>query len=235
MITLHTFPGTPELESFSPFCMKVEVYLRAQEIPYKAILGDPRKSPKGKMPFIDDDGAILSDSSAILAHLEKKATTPMDGGLGDDDRARAQVIQRTFEESLYWVMLWSRWVDDDGWKVLAPRIAAIMPAAVRWLVPGILRGRVKSTLHAQGTGRHSRDEIFALGAADIRAVARLLGDRPFFLGDAPRTIDVVAYAFLANLHYWERTPLKDVFSAHDNLVAFVERARARFKAGGATT
>ena len=94
---------------------------------------------------------------------------------------------------------------------------------------------MKSALLAQGYGRHSRDEIFALGAADLRAVAGLLGDDPFFLGETPRTIDVVAYAFLANLHYWQPGPLKSALAAHPNLVTFVERARARFPAGGATT
>ena len=28
VITLHTFPGRHGLESLSPFCMKVEVYLK---------------------------------------------------------------------------------------------------------------------------------------------------------------------------------------------------------------
>ncbi len=40
-------------------------------------------------------------------------------------------------------------------------------------------------LRAQGTGRHSREEIYAQGKADLDAVATLLGDQPFMLGTEP--------------------------------------------------
>lgn len=235
MITFHTFPGTKELESFSPFCMKVEVYMKAQGLEYKTAAGaDPRKAPKKKMPFIEDDGTIVCDSSAILAFLEKKSKTPMDAGLDAEARARAHVLQRTFEESLYWVVLWSRWVDDDGWTLTGPRIASQMPAAVRWFMPGLIRKQVKGAAFAQGYGRHSPEEIYALGAADLEAIATLLGDKPFFLGDTPRMIDVIAYAFLANIHYWDKpSPVSASMKKLPTLEAFVMRARERFKAGSA--
>lgn len=234
MITLHTFPGTKELESFSPFCMKVEVYLKAQGLPYRAITSNPRSAPKGKFPYIEDGGTKVADSSAIFDYLEKKSKAPMDAGLDAEQRARAHVVKRTFEESFYWVLLWSRWVDDLGWSVMGPRVARMLPAAVRWFVPGILRGKIHDATKAHGYGRHTRDEIYALGFADLEALSTMLGDRPFFLGDEPHTIDVVAYAFLGNLYYWEKpTPLVDAMKKHANLAAFVERARERFKAGGA--
>lgn len=46
-ITGHTMPGIEQLESVSPFCMKVEVYLKLQQLRYKIATGDPRKAPKG--------------------------------------------------------------------------------------------------------------------------------------------------------------------------------------------
>jgi Glutathione S-transferase N-terminal domain len=63
VIILHTMPGTPDLESISPFCMKVEVHLKLQQVPYHAKMGDPRKAPKGKMPVIGDGTAKIPDSS----------------------------------------------------------------------------------------------------------------------------------------------------------------------------
>jgi hypothetical protein len=33
VITLHTMPGTDEVESMSSSCMKVEVYLKLQKVP----------------------------------------------------------------------------------------------------------------------------------------------------------------------------------------------------------
>jgi glutathione S-transferase len=224
VITLHTLPGTDQLESMSPFCMKVEVYLKLQKLPYKVAAGDPRKAPKKKLPCIESDGSRIADSSMILAHLESKADSPLDHGLSPKDRARAHILKRLFEESLYFVLLWSRWADDEGWEGVRPHIEAAIPAAVRWFVPGIIRKKTVAQTIAQGTGRHTRDEIFALGKADLEAVAALLGDGPYLIDDKLRTIDVVAYAFLANILRWPRpSPLTEAARALPVLDAYVRR------------
>jgi hypothetical protein len=82
VITLHTMPGTDKVESMSPFCMKVEVYLKLQKVPYQVKLGDPRKAPKGKLPLFEaEDGRRIADSSAILAYVEERADKPLDRAL----------------------------------------------------------------------------------------------------------------------------------------------------------
>ncbi|HSO34277.1 MAG TPA: glutathione S-transferase family protein [Labilithrix sp.] len=234
MITLHTMPGTSELESLSPFCMKVEVYLEVQGIPYRTKVADPRAAPKRKLPFIVDGPTTIADSSSIIDHLESRSDHPLDHGLDAAARARSHVLKRTFEESLYWPLLWSRWGDDDGWLELGPHIAAVVPAAVRWFVPGLIRRKIVASTVAQGIGRHSRDEIFAIGAADIAAVATLLGDADYLIDDRLRTIDVTAYAFLANILLWPRpSPLTAAARALPALDAYVKRVGARVKAGAA--
>jgi len=48
MITLHQYPGCWELPSLSPFCIKVETYLKMTGIPYKVVVeNDPRHGPTG--------------------------------------------------------------------------------------------------------------------------------------------------------------------------------------------
>jgi glutathione S-transferase len=230
VITLYTMPGTDALESFSPFCMKVEVYLKLQKIPYQAKPGDPRVAPKGKLPIIEDAGTKVADSSIILAHLEKKAAHALDADLDAAGRAQAHVLKRMIEESLYFVLVWSRWADEAGWAELRTHIEPLMPAVVRWLVPGIIRKKVVASTVAQGTGRHTRDEIYALGKADLEALAALLGDRPYLLGDQLRTIDVTAYAFLANIMLWTKpSPLTDAARSLPVLEAYVKRIAARVK------
>jgi glutathione S-transferase len=231
VITLHTMPGTDKVESMSPFCMKVEVYLKLQKVPYQVSLGDPRKAPKGKLPTIEaEDGRRIADSSAILAYLEEKADKPLDRALDAGDRARSHVLKRLFEESLYFVLVWSRWGDDAGWEEVRPRIAQIVPAPVRWLVPGIIRKKVIASTVAQGVGRHTRDEIYALGKADLEAVAALLGEGPYLLGAELHTVDVIAYAFLANILRWPKpSPLTDTARALPALEAYVTRIEAQLR------
>ncbi len=222
VITLHTFPGRPGLESLSPFCMKVEVYLKARKLPYRTILGNPRAGPKQKLPFIEVDGQRIADSATILEHFEK-SDGALDAGLDEVSRARAHVIRRTFEEGLYFVMLWSRWAEDASWAVMKGSFDAV-PAALRFVVAPIVRGVIVKSTVAQGTGRHSRDEIYAIGARDLAAVSALLGEEPFFAGNTLRTIDLVAYAFLANIVRFEvDTPLKEAAARHPNLGRFVDR------------
>ncbi len=42
--------------------------------------------PKGKLPYIDDQGVILSDSTFIRWHLEKKYAIDFDTGLSSQQR-----------------------------------------------------------------------------------------------------------------------------------------------------
>ena len=212
--------------------MKVEVYLKLQQLPYKTISADPRKAPKGKCPFVEVDGTTVADSSAILAYLEKRAEAPLDQGLDAAGRAQAHLLRRLFEESLYWPLLWSRWADDEGWTELRPHIEAVVPAVVRWFVPGMIRKNVVGSTVAQGTGRHTREEIYALGKADIEAIAAALGDKPYLLGDQLRTIDVTGYAFLAQILLWKKpSPLTEAARAFPTLEAYVKRIGARLKQG----
>ncbi len=199
VITLHTIPGRPGLESLSPFCMKAELYLKVAGLPYKAVMGDPRKAPKGKLPFIvDDDGTMIPDSGAIVAHLEKKHGEPIDKGLSDAQRAKAHVIRRTLEESLYFVVLWSRWAEDEGWEKVSSKYFDRLPAPLRLFVPGLIRNRLIASTRAQGIGRHTRDEIYAWGKQDLEAISALIGDGPFAVDDKLRTIDLTIYSFVAN-------------------------------------
>lgn len=230
VITLYTMPGTDQLESFSPFCMKAEVYLKLQKIPYKRAAGDPRKAPKGKVPFMEADGTTIADSSAMLTYLEAKAEAPLDRGLDSTSRAQAHVLKRLFEESLYWCLLWSRWGDDEGWSELRKHVEQFVPAALRWLVPGLIRKKVIAQAASQGTGRHSREEIYALGKADLEAISTILGDKPYFLGNDVHTIDVIAYSFLANIMRWTKpSPLCDAARAYPNLEAYVDRMATRLE------
>jgi glutathione S-transferase len=82
-------------------------------------------------------------------------------------------------------------------------------------------------LHGQGLGRHSQEELYALGRADLRAVAVQLGNRPYFFGDGPTTIDAIAYGFLANLLFVPvETELKKIGLDYDNLRLYCERLGA---------
>ncbi|MEI6558673.1 MAG: glutathione S-transferase family protein [Rhodospirillaceae bacterium] len=235
MITLCQFTTAPVWGiNPSPFCMKVESYLRLAGLPFRTLATMPFKAPKGKLPFIiEPDGQRIPDSGQIIAHLEATRGGRLDGGLTADQRALGHLIRRTCEESLFFVTLYSRWFDEPGWSILRPLFFGRMAPPMRWIVPALVRRGLRRDLLGQGTLRHGRDEIYALGCADLDALAAILGDRPFFLTDRPTSVDAGVHAFMASIVKPPiETPLKAHAAGHGALGAFVARMDARLAAAG---
>src|SRR5262245_11016515 len=69
-IRLFQFPRMFSIPNLSPFCSKLETWLRIAGIPYEVVdTADPRTAPKGKLPFIEDGGRRMGDTSLIIEHL----------------------------------------------------------------------------------------------------------------------------------------------------------------------
>src|SRR5690349_17335849 len=142
MITLYQFPPAFGLPNPSPFCLKVETYLRMIGEPFEVKAGNPQRAPKGKLPFIKDGGAVISDSAHIVEHLKKTRGDKLDKDLSAHDRAVGHLIRRTLEEGLYFGVVYARWVDEDGWNAGKEELFSKMPALARAFVPGIARRMV---------------------------------------------------------------------------------------------
>src|SRR5687768_12398094 len=158
--------------NISPFGLKLEAWLRLADIPYTVQpTTDLRKAPKGKLPYIRDEGRLIGDTTLIIEHLKASRGIDPDAGLSDRDRAEALALQRLFEDHLYFILAYSRWIDEAGWATLAPTFFGRLPPPVRGLAANYLRRRVRRTLQLQGLGRHRPNEIYAMGRQDLQAVA----------------------------------------------------------------
>lgn len=230
MIKLHQFPTAWDLPNPSPFCWKVEAYLRMAKLPYETVaFPNPRNAPKQKLPFVDDDGTVISDSTTILEHLvAKHGPLASDAKRSAKDRAVDHLLQRTAEEHFYFALLYSRWVDEDGWQHMRVYLHRAMPPVVRSIVPGLFRSAVAKQIASQGLGRHTPAEIYERGEADLVSFSAVLGDQPFFGGDEPSAIDATMGAFLgtAMLPPFDTTPKKMVLGM-ENLARYTRRFHER--------
>jgi glutathione S-transferase len=208
----------------SPFGLKLEAWLRLADIPYTVQPSmDLAKAPKGKLPYIRDEGRTIGDTSLIIEHLKATRGIDPDAGLTARERAEALALQRLFEEHLYFAITYSRWIDENGWSTLAPALFGRVPTAMRGIVAGRFRRRIGRMLHAQGIGRHRPREIYAMAAADLQGIADFLEDRPFLMGEQLTTVDAVAYGFLANILYVPfETELKAIAEAFPTLITYCE-------------
>ena len=229
MITLFGSGPNFGLPDASPFVTKAETLLRMSKLPFEKALMSFSKAPKGKIPYIDDDGEMLGDSTFIRWHLEKKYGLNFDQGLTTEQRAIAWAFEKMAEDNLYWVSVHARWMDDANFKK-GPRVFfKAAPAAIRPLVVAMIRRQVRKSLHGQGMGRHSAKEIAALGSRSVDAIADYLVEKPFFMGTEPTGADATIFAFVisAMCPLFE-SPLQQAAASHDNLRRYVGRMTARF-------
>lgn len=230
MIKLIQFPPAFGLPNPSPFCMKVEVLLKMAGLDYRCVnTGNPRRGPKRKLPAIDDDGILIGDSELIRRHLEQKYGVDFDAGLDPPARGVAHAFGRMLEERTYWPGVYSRWIDERYWPAARDALFKDLPPVVRGVLPAVFRRRLRRSLYLQGMGRHTREEMYAMGAADIDAVAAHLGDKPCFMGERATGVDATVFAFVAAMTVPPlATPLKAAALRHANLVAYVDRMMTRY-------
>lgn len=224
MITVYQYPRLLGIPNMSPFCLKLEAWLRMTGIKYDIReVADPRKGPKGKLPFIRDDELELSDTCLIIDYLNKQHNLQIDDHLSPSDRAVALAFERMLSEHLYWALLYNRWVDDN-WAKIKDAFFATLPSVLRGVVPVIAQKNIKNELDGHGMGRHSRDEIYEFANQDLKAISDFLADKPYLMGDQISTVDATLYAFLCNiLDVHLRSPMKDYLHKCKNLVAYNER------------
>jgi glutathione S-transferase len=234
-LVVHQIPGGWGLPSVGPFSLKLETYLRMVGIPYRSVAdATPFRGPKRKLPWIEHEGRRIGDSGFIIEYLEQRFGCDPDAALAAGQRATSLALRRLLEESLYWTLVYDRWLVEENWPLTRAVVLGLVPPLLRPVVGPMARRGVRRQLEQQGTGRHTRDEIHAIGRRDIDAVADHLADRPFLMGDAPTGIDAVAYGLLANvLLVPVASPVKDAGLQRANLVDYLARMRARYFAGDA--
>ncbi len=232
MITLYNFGPAFGLPDPSPFVMKVETLLKMANLPYRTDTTGFTKAPKGKLPYIDDEGTVVPDSTFIRWHLEKKYRIDFDRGLDTAQKATAWAFEKMAEDQLYWGIVHDRWMVEDNFRRGPIQFFDKVPAPIRPLVTAIIRRKLRSTLRGQGLGRHSPEEILALATRSIDAIADFLGDKPFFMGGEPTGVDATMFAFAcAALCQHFESRIRNAAERRQNLRRYVGRMAARYYPG----
>jgi len=232
MIELYKFGAVGKICDPSPFCVKVETYLKMAELPYQTHSGPKylRNSPKDKLPYIRDEDEIIADSTFILRHLEQKHNDVLDGHLTAEQKAVARGFMGMIDEELYWTMVYARWIMDHNWVIIKAIFFGSLPFPLKLFVPNMVRKNVLKGMKGHGIGRHSEAEIEEIAAMDLQALSDFLGDKPYFFGDRPSTLDAAAFGILSQMI------LSDTFTAsvfdkarhYENLVAFANRIQDKY-------
>ena len=190
MIKLTVYPAAFEEPTASPFCMKSLCMLQAAGVPFEVIeTGDPRKAPKGKLPFIQVDDMEVPDSEQIRAFIQTITDVDFDEGLSERDRGISRALIRMVEEHIYFSIVADRWGEDDNWEYVKAAFFNEIPGFIRGFVTGHIRKQALAQVRGQGTGLHSAEERFDRVRRDLIAIREVLGDKPFLFGDKATAAD----------------------------------------------
>ncbi|KAK7019184.1 hypothetical protein SK128_018076 [Halocaridina rubra] len=140
------------------------------------------------------------------------------------------------ENHFAWVVKWWRCRCTGEWVRAAKlnlqqALGTRIPNAVLTFAFKLHYRQAAKKVRAHGIGVHKPEEIEEFGHNDLMVLSDLLGDKHFFFGDAPTSLDVVAFANLAQVVFMDKEvnyTLRDWMSEHcNNLVEFCSRVKER--------
>lgn len=228
MIKLYTFPEAFGLRNVSPFCLKVEMALTWLDIDFDIVLeSDPRKSPKGKLPYIVVDGEVIADSELIFEYLDTRTEGGLYGALTEQEYALGMAYTRLVEDHLYWMLVASRWVDDSWFPNIKQGFFGYLPPVIRSVAAGIARKQVSKTYELHGLGKHTLQEQAGFARRDFRALSGALQQSDYLLGERMTVFDFSVASLLAGLcDNQPATWVTDIAAEFPTLRDYAERVQA---------
>lgn len=204
IIQLYIFKSKAGAPNGSPFCQKMETFLRATGIRYEVKYTLNSSAPKKKLPYITIDGDTanpLPDTHFIIKHLVQSRIAPdLDAPLSAAERADSRAWQAWTEELIANTVAYTKWIVDENYPTCRDETLVGFAWPIRYLLGAYVRWGISSALWGQGVGRHSEKEVRSLMQEWVDGLDAKLDDgREWFFGlGQPTIVDVTLYAFLAN-------------------------------------
>ena len=85
----------------SPFCLKLELFLRMNNIPHE-IVSTRTMGPKDKIPYIAYNEEVVCDTDFIVEFLKKELKLSIDDHLDPLQKAIGHAAEQMTEECTFW-------------------------------------------------------------------------------------------------------------------------------------
>ncbi|CAJ0598118.1 unnamed protein product [Cylicocyclus nassatus] len=227
-VYLYQFPRAKALPNLSPFCLKIETFLRANKIPYEVCPLLMGRSQYGLLPFVELNGEHIADSQIIMDRLQKHFNVKQLDN--PKDRAIARAIDRMMDSHTFLLQYQYKLIDNDNSLVeIAFRDGGFPEAILPIIVPPMayMMRRKASQKVAGSIGKLSDDNYKDLLRKDYDAYQTLLGQQKFMFGDEISAADCTLFGQLATTIYlpinnYAKEVLKEEYP---KLVQYCDRIR----------
>uniref|UniRef100_A0A914VX10 Glutathione S-transferase n=1 Tax=Plectus sambesii TaxID=2011161 RepID=A0A914VX10_9BILA len=231
VVYLYQFPRSTHMPSMSPFSLKLETWLRANDIKYEVRPTWTQRSSKGQIPFIELNGEHFADSQLIINMLSRKFNKEDTKILTQSQMGTARAIDRLIEGSFVNAIVAFKYLDH------LPDLISGETMGLKW-VPRVVtdiaamfaKPAFEKKLYAQGFGRLTREEQLEQARLDLQAIADVMGKSKFILGDEPHTVDFTLFGHFATFYYlpFDVVLKRMVRDEFPTLLDHTERMKERF-------
>ncbi|GMR45776.1 hypothetical protein PMAYCL1PPCAC_15971, partial [Pristionchus mayeri] len=192
VVYFFQFPGSPTASSSSPFCIKIESFLRLHNIKFERHNTLSGRGRNGKVPFIELNGEQHADSQIIIRRLTQifnLKTYP-----DEQTAALGHAVDRLLDNHTFNLFSMSK-------HKAAPKVIEFIAGVNN--VPALfvpilskLGGAwlAKTTMERATTsiGTFPEHEYNELLRNDLVQLQTILGKKKFMLGEEPTTVDCTA-------------------------------------------
>ncbi len=221
MLTLFQPPALFGLPNVSPFCLKLEAFLRWQRIEFSMKPAVPMQGPYKKVPFVEWNGQRIGDSSVIIDRLLVEHEITYVDNL---ELSVGHAFARMFEEHVYWSVVYFRWYEDLHWPKLKNEFFRKVPNLLRTFIANSVRKQTIRSLKGQGIGRLPREKILERVNKDLEALVAQLKTNRFICGDEMTHYDLSVWSILSQIVQCDlQTSLTDIAMNKPEIVAYLGR------------
>ncbi|KAJ9637462.1 uncharacterized protein PV06_04053 [Exophiala oligosperma] len=243
--------------TWSPYVTKLEFRFRHAGLRYVTEPGSPRSAPKGKIPYIDlapllqqQDAAanptpqLLGDSSLIFDRLESMDCIPnLNENLTDEQKLNDSAIRALCEDKLYFYNMREKWLDGKNFYVQRDKALWALPYPMRVVIGYMIHRGITQTLHGQGTGRFSDEEVKKFRADVWQSIDNVLKQRlkpsssrstktePAWVlgGEQPTEADATLFGFIVSALLSESNPeTRSLVKSLSGVMDYAGRIHRRF-------
>ena len=123
-----------------------------------------------------------------MDYLSETLNKDIDSHLTAEERATARGLRALIEDHFYFCLVLDRWVYKKAAIVKDVFAPLPVPGFLAGMALSRISGQQKKACHAQGMGRHSREEVEAMGLKDLKTISQFLGEeKTFMMGEQVRS------------------------------------------------